>query len=135
MILWLSVRLGDAVTQGAASLPITVDGAIMRFSVHFEGLKKSDSARGDREFLESIREVLQRGRVKLYVNSLLMLEAEHIYDVPPPQVYEIPTLAPDAPRELPKFPAPWMIHRGDTLRFEVALTGDAPKAPIVLRAV
>jgi len=135
MILWLSVRLGDAVAHGTASLPVTTDGDIQRFSVQFEDQKRPGMVHGEPEFMQAIREVMNRGRIKLYVNTMLMLEAEHVYDVPPAQVWELPTLAPEATRELPKFPAPWKIRRGDTIRFEVALKGEAPKYPIVLRAV
>lgn len=135
MILWLSVRLGDAVAMGTASLPITTDGNIQRFQVQFEDWRKPGETAGDQRFMAAMRDVLQRGRVKLYVNSMLMLEAEHVYEAPASQVYELPTLSPDSPKELPKFPAPWKIQRGDTIRFEVALQGEAPKSPITLRAI
>lgn len=135
MILWLSVRLGDAVAKGTSSLPITSDGTIQRFQVQFEDWKKPGETHRSQEFMSAMREVLQRGRVKIYVNSILMLEAEHVFEAPAAQVYELPMLSPESPKEMPKFPTPWKIQRGDTIGFEVALRGDAPVPPITLRAV
>ena len=132
MIVALTVRLGDAVVLGESSHPLTADGSISHVYIVFH----PDDPEADHRsasFLEAMREVLYRGRIKIIINKDVHLESEF--------VYEVPTLAADRgaiPKPDPSLPrphAPWRVRRGDTMKFRVELVGDAPKKPVVMKAV
>jgi hypothetical protein len=131
MIVWLSVRLGDAVTSGESSYPIRVDGLVRRFMIAFR--PGDEKATLDRAFVGAMREVLERSTVRLYVKSAfgtyLALESEC--------VYEIPTLAPGRTiEEVPGLPEPpWEVKRGDVLRLQAIMKGEAPTTPVIMRAI
>jgi hypothetical protein len=136
MIIALTVRLGDAVVLGESSHPLTADGSISHVYIVFHPDDPEADHRGA-AFMEAMKEILCRGRIKIIINKDVHLESEF--------VYEVPTLAPDwATRatiskppdpNLPRPLAPWRVRRGDTMKFRVELVGDAPKKPVVMKAV
>jgi hypothetical protein len=130
MLVWLTVRLGDAVTQGRSSHPITVEGKIVRFFIAFSPGDGQGWSTARSDVREAVQQILMCGRIRLGVNDL----SENAK-----MAYELPMISPygsqGSQRDATLFDLERNVKRGDSLIFDVQLTDKPPPVPVLMRAV